>query len=135
MCLHLPNAAKNIYKDKLQTFVGLYINNERKNVYCRINKAGSQKARAYFKNLDPERKDMKNNHYSERFQHPASGFYQLLGMPVDEALKRFSSYKKFVMVRHPLQRFVSAYYEVVLEGHAIGRGIKNLSDQCGFEEI
>ncbi len=128
VCLHLPNAAENMYKDKPQTFVGLYINNERKTVYCRVNKAGSRQARSYFKLLDTEGKGMENTLYSESFQHPERGFYQLLDMPVDEALKRFSSYTKVVMVRHPLQRFVSAYYELVLDGHNIGRGIQNLTD-------
>ncbi len=88
-------------------------------MYYPINKAGSRLARKYFKNLDPERKTSENVGYSEHFKHPDSGFYQLQGMHVNEALKRFRPYVKVVMVRHPLQRFVSAYYEVVFSGHNV----------------
>ncbi len=50
-------------------------------------------------------------------------------MPVDEALERFGSYRKIIMVRHPLQRFMSGYYEEAVSGkHGIGKRIQNLTD-------
>ncbi len=50
--------------------------------------------------------------YTPHFKHPKTDYYALAMVPLDLVLKNFSHYRKFILVRHPLQRVVAAYYEV-----------------------
>ncbi len=109
------------------SLVGVYINNKEKVIYCRINKAGSSSARSYFRNIN-NRTEAGKAYYVPGFKHPKAGYYMLLYLPLSEALKKFRNYRKVILVRHPLQRLVSAYYEMVVSGkHGVLREVKNIS--------
>ncbi len=98
-------------------FPALFFNNENKMIFCSINKAGSTSAHNYFHHLNDLNKETrgvgrgKYIRYKPGFKHPQKGYYFLTRVPVDIVLRNFSQYKKFILVRHPLQRFIAAYYE------------------------
>ena len=72
--------------------------------------------------------EVETAHYVPGFKHPKTGYYMLLYLPLSEALKKFRNYRKVILVRHPLQRFVSAYYEMVVGGkHPNRRHMENIT--------
>ncbi len=61
--------------------------------WCRLRKVASVAGRRYFSSLGGRRE-----------QHHR--------MTLDDAIARYSGYRKYIIVRHPLQRVVSGFFEV-----------------------
>ncbi len=115
--------------DGRPTFSGIYLNNEKKTLFCRINKAGSRAAMEYFNSLNKGRRNITNTYYRKGLiRHERSMYYLIREIPLDEVRERFQDYRKVILVRHPLQRLVSAYYQIVVKGmNHLGKGIHNIS--------
>ncbi len=92
-------------------FPALFFNNENKMIFCSINKAGSSSAHTYFHHLNDAKEETsrvdrgKYMRYNPGFKHPQRGYYFLTRVPLDLVLRNCSHYRKFILVRHPLQRF------------------------------
>ncbi|KAK2140367.1 hypothetical protein LSH36_1379g00031, partial [Paralvinella palmiformis] len=87
------------------------LDHDRKLFYCLIGKAGSKSWLKYLVNT-------KHSNQKGHLRH--NNFLQTVGlemyrnMPLDLVNEEYKDYFKFLVVRHPLQRTVSAYYETVI---------------------
>ncbi len=103
-------------------------------MYCEIKKVASMSHFKYFSSLNAARV-MRSYHYTggkEKYRHrtyiPLKGmpafdygvFKEVRHMPLSVVLRQLSGYSKMVVVRHPLQRVVSAYFQV--KSMSTGRG-------------
>ncbi len=103
----------------------MFVNNEKKVVFCSINKVGTFSNHNYFIHLNQVTNETRKVNkvrgvYTPDFKHPDIGYYFMHVMkrvPLNIALRRFGQFRKFILVRHPLQRFVAAYYEVRKQGY------------------
>ncbi len=97
--------ARTAQNDK--TFL-IYIDADRKLLYCRIGKVGST---SFVNFLEQTTRSTYNSTTSTNLQHGNMESFQ--GVPVEEINTKYKDYTKIVVVRHPLQRVVSAYHQVI----------------------
>ncbi len=109
-------------------------NSEMRMFFCRINKAGITSAIHFFSSMNADRKlplyiahaqkgSVALRFESESFrtrpkphgkgvEHGSNGTYVMIkNIALQPALERYRDYRKLVIVRHPLQRLVSAYFQ------------------------
>ena len=92
----------------------LVFDNIHKAVYIDLPKCGSISWRRYLAGFVP---NVTGELYVAREEYRKFGINFSHQVPVEEINTRYHDYLKFVMVRHPLQRFVSGYYEVAVKHH------------------
>lgn len=87
------------------------LDHDRKLFYCLIGKAGSKSWLQYLvKTKDANQKGhLRHNTFLQNV-----GLEMYRNMPLDLVHRDYKDYFKFLVVRHPLQRMVSAYYETVI---------------------
>ncbi len=97
---------------KNNTVFLIYTDDDRKLLYCRIGKVGS----STFMDFLVQTKlgtDSKHTGHTDKFLEK-SNIKQICKVPVSEINAKYKDYTKIVAVRHPLQRLVSAHYEVMI---------------------
>ncbi len=116
-----------------------FVNMEKRIFFCVCNKAGTVSMKGYF--LEVNRQQMLKKkvvavQYRRLGDQPPSGFYRLEDIPVEEVSKRFHGFTKILMVRHPLQRFVSGYYQTAVSKHSsLTRKSADISSLSDFIEV
>ncbi len=98
---------KNQYKNRLaqnNKAAMIYIDTDRKLFYCRIGKVGST---SFVDFLEQAKSGDDNITGTRQVNIEYLGY-----VPVAEINSKYKDYTKIVVVRHPLQRVVSAYYQV-----------------------
>ena len=98
-------------------------NNDIQLLFCRVNKAGCISAQKHFASLSTSKVllgyKFKNGRrkanvkiYGEPSNYSYGQFVMLKEASLDYLLGQYGLYRKVMIVRHPLQRLVSAYYQV-----------------------
>ncbi|KAK2161190.1 hypothetical protein LSH36_120g11027 [Paralvinella palmiformis] len=91
------------------------ISHQRKLLYCILSKTGSRSWLTFLANLSSDAGSDHNLRIrDERFMNK-TGIEYRRNLYLDELDSRYRDYTRFVVVRHPLQRFASAYYESVVK--------------------
>ncbi len=99
---------------------GLDVNQEKHTLFCRLNKAGSTAMKGYLKHVNkamigaPIMPTARLDTWEHRGGIPQKVYTRVMEIPLGQYLQHFSNYTKVIIVRHPLQRFVSSYYETVI---------------------
>ncbi len=83
-------------------------------LYCVLPKAGSRSWLAYLVRLAHRAKPGHWHFRKPDFMEKAGLQYQR-DVPLDDIKTKYRDYFKFAVTRHPLQRFVSAYYEAIVK--------------------
>lgn len=132
-----------------QLIPGVVENSEMRFFFCRINKAGITSTLRFFASMNYNRtlavyRSKINNDRQAFFletndfpparpkahgigvDHRSYGTYVMTnGITLQYALGRFRDYRKLLIVRHPLQRLVSAYYEKRMSQETFPEFVKN----------
>ncbi len=90
----------------------IYTDDDRKLLYCRIGKVGSSTFMDYLVQTKLGT-DIGHTGHSVKFLQKAN-IKEIYRVPVSEINTKYKKYRKIVIVRHPLQRVVSAYYEIMV---------------------
>ncbi len=92
------------------------IDDERKIFYCRIGKVGSVSFMDYYVQSSGKVNDTKFK-VNDKNELAKIGILMQFGTSVSEVNTKYKDYTKLTVVRHPLQRVVSAYYfDIVKKG-------------------
>ncbi len=116
---------------------GMIENKDMEMFFCRINKAGITSTMKFFSSMNRNRTlrlyfaNMKNGsvhlhlntndfkrarpgNHGIGIDHRSRGTYIMIKtMPLEPAIKMYYDYHKLLIVRHPLQRLVSAYFQIL----------------------
>ncbi len=116
-----------------------FINMEKKIFLCVCNKAATGSLKDYFLEVNRQqmlKKEVVVVQYRRLGDQPPSGFYQVEDIPVEEVSKRFHGFTKILMVRHPLQRFVSGYYQTaVSKQSSLARKSEDIDSLSDFIDV
>ncbi len=105
-------ASQNDVTTRASNVEWVIFDNIHKVVYIVIPKSASTSWRRYFAGFVPNVKGMLCGN-REKFREFGINFTNQV--PTAEINTRYHDYVKFVVVRHPLQRFVAGYYEVAVQ--------------------
>ncbi len=87
------------------------VDDERKIFYCQLGKVGSTSFLEYFAETTGKQEGKIGVHLIRDLR--TVGLNMSYDVPVSEVSTRYKDYTKIVLVRHPLQRVVSAYFQVL----------------------
>ncbi len=127
------------YFTERKLIYGMIENSLMKMFFCRINKAGITSAMHFFSSMNRDRalpfyspkiqNDSVSLHLRRKdhlkgkcnhglgMKHHSNGTYKFItGMSLQSAAHRYRNFHKLLIVRHPLQRLVSAYYQILKNG-------------------
>ncbi len=112
------------------------VNREKRVLLCRLNKAGTMASLSYFSHINTNITSSKHRVLVPSYDfdklpknEPRNIYYRIKFIPLKTVLSRFKNFTKIVIGRHPLQRFISAYYEIVVSNkHRVGRLINTLEE-------
>ncbi len=89
----------------------LFVDDDRKLLYCQIGKVGSVTFIEYLLETKLGTPFVKNTYK----YFTKANIKRIWKTPVSEIDAKYKDYTRFVVVRHPLQRVVSAYYETIIK--------------------
>ncbi len=116
-----------------------YVNMEKRIFFCVCNKAGTVSMKGYFLEVNRQlmlKKEVVAVQYRRLGDQPPPGFYRLEDIPVEEVNKRFHGFIKILLVRHPLQRFVSGYYQTAMSKQSsLARKSEDISNLSDFIDV
>ena len=104
------------------------INHKKKLLYCVLPKTGSRSWLDFMVNLSSEADADKAWQIRDPDFMEDAGIEYKRKIYIHDLERKFKDYTKFVVVRHPLQRFVAAYYESVIKNHNFKKKDGNLPD-------